>query len=155
MEGVWGSGDIPHAFLTSAVDGDEWSTSCFDRFISGVRLEWPYSCVRRCSSRELNPGSSVVCPHSCPHATSLRPILILPSHLCLFLPKGLYLSGFPTKILYAFFTSHACYVGLLISLWLFLFPIFLFAAQPEEFFLDGLKKLEERSYKCVELRGNM
>jgi hypothetical protein len=35
------------------------------------------------------------------------------------------------------------YVGVLISLWLFLFPIFLFAAQPKEFFLDGLKKLEQ------------
>jgi hypothetical protein len=32
-------------------------------------------------------------------------------------------------------------------------PIFLFAAQPEEFFLDGLKKLKQRSHKCVELRG--
>jgi hypothetical protein len=48
----------------------------------------------------------------------------------------------------------ACiYVGVLISLWLFLFPIFLFAPQPKEFFLDGLKKLEQRSHKCVELRG--
>jgi hypothetical protein len=28
-----------------------------------------------------------------------------------------------------------------------------FAAQPKEFFLDGLKKLEQRSHKCVELRG--
>jgi hypothetical protein len=33
------------------------------------------------------------------------------------------------------------------------FSIFLFAAQPKEFFLDGLKKLEQRSHKCVELRG--
>jgi hypothetical protein len=33
------------------------------------------------------------------------------------------------------------------------FYIFLFAAQPKEFFLDGLKKLEQRSHKCVELRG--
>jgi hypothetical protein len=33
------------------------------------------------------------------------------------------------------------------------FPIFLFAAQPKEFFLDELKKLEQRSHKCVELRG--
>jgi hypothetical protein len=33
------------------------------------------------------------------------------------------------------------------------FPIFLFAAQPKEFFLAGLKKLEQRSHKCVELRG--
>jgi hypothetical protein len=45
------------------------------------------------------------------------------------------------------------YVRVLISLWLFLFPIFLFAAQPKEFFLGGLKKLEQRSHKCVELRG--
>jgi hypothetical protein len=44
------------------------------------------------------------------------------------------------------------YLGVLISIWLFLFPIFLFAAQRKEFFLDGLKKLEQRSHKCVELR---
>jgi hypothetical protein len=35
------------------------------------------------------------------------------------------------------------YVRVLISLWLFLFPVFLFAAQPKEFFLAGLKKLEQ------------
>jgi hypothetical protein len=45
------------------------------------------------------------------------------------------------------------YVGVLISLLLFLFPILLFAAQPKEFFLDGLKKLEQRSHKYVELKG--
>jgi histone-lysine N-methyltransferase SETMAR len=28
-----------------------------------------------------------------------------------------------------------------------------FAAQPKEFFLDGLKKLEQRSHMCVELKG--
>jgi hypothetical protein len=33
------------------------------------------------------------------------------------------------------------------------FPVFLFAAQPKEFFLNGLKELEQRSHKCVELRG--
>jgi hypothetical protein len=33
------------------------------------------------------------------------------------------------------------------------FPIFLFAAQPKEFFLDGLTKLEQRSHECVELKG--
>jgi hypothetical protein len=33
------------------------------------------------------------------------------------------------------------------------FPLSLFATQPKEFFLDGLKKLEQRSHKCVELRG--
>jgi hypothetical protein len=32
-------------------------------------------------------------------------------------------------------------------------PVFLFAAQPKEFFLDGLKKLEQRNDKCVELKG--
>jgi hypothetical protein len=35
------------------------------------------------------------------------------------------------------------------------FLVFLFAAKPKEFFLDGLKKLEQRSHKCMELRGNM
>jgi hypothetical protein len=28
------------------------------------------------------------------------------------------------------------------------FPIFLFAAQPKEFFLDGLNKLKQRSQVC-------
>jgi hypothetical protein len=45
------------------------------------------------------------------------------------------------------------YIGALIRLWLSLFPIFLFAAKPKEFFLDGLTKLEQQSHKCVELRG--
>jgi hypothetical protein len=47
----------------------------------------------------------------------------------------------------------SAYVGVLITLWLYLFPIWIFAVQPKEFFLDGLKKLEQRSRKCVELRG--
>jgi hypothetical protein len=34
-------------------------------------------------------------------------------------------------------------------------PIFLFAAQPKEFFLDGLHKLEQRSHKYVELKGGI
>jgi hypothetical protein len=34
-----------------------------------------------------------------------------------------------------------------------IFPIFLLATQPKEFFLDGLKNLEQRSHKWVELRG--
>jgi hypothetical protein len=40
------------------------------------------------------------------------------------------------------------YAGALISLWLFIF-----AAEPKGFVLDELKKLEKRSHKCVELRG--
>jgi hypothetical protein len=54
-----------------------------------------------------------------------------------------------TLVLYFFnhLRKDQIYVGVLISLWLFLF-----AAQPKEFFLDGLKKLEQRSYKYMELR---
>jgi hypothetical protein len=33
------------------------------------------------------------------------------------------------------------------------FWFFLFAAQPQEFLFDGLKKLQQRSHKCVELKG--
>jgi hypothetical protein len=33
------------------------------------------------------------------------------------------------------------------------FPISLFAAKPKEFFLDGLKKLEQLSHNFVGLRG--
>jgi hypothetical protein len=43
---------------------------------------------------------------------------------------------------------YSLYIGVLLSLWLFLF-----AAQPKEFFFGELKKLQQRSHKCVELRG--
>ncbi|PNF16879.1 hypothetical protein B7P43_G06072, partial [Cryptotermes secundus] len=39
------------------------------------------------------------------HPISLRSILILSTHLRLGLPSGLFPSGFPTNILYAFLTS--------------------------------------------------
>jgi hypothetical protein len=35
------------------------------------------------------------------------------------------------------------YIGVVISLWLFLFPIFLLTAQQKELFVDGLTKLEQ------------
>jgi hypothetical protein len=55
-----------------------------------------------------------------------------------------------------FFSSiYGDYMGVMISLWRFLFPIFIFAAQPKEFFLGGLKKSEQRNHKCVELRRKM
>jgi hypothetical protein len=45
-------------------------------------------------------------------------------------------------IFYSFFARlNYSYVRVLMSFRLFLFPIFLFAAQPRQFFLDGLKKL--------------
>jgi hypothetical protein len=47
------------------------------------------------------------------------------------------------------------YVGVQINLWVSLFPVSIFAAQPKEFFLEGLKKLEQRSHKCVELKENI
>jgi hypothetical protein len=59
------------------------------------------------------------------------------------------ISHFPHEL----YVLPTIYVGVVISLWLFLFPIFLFAAQPKEFSLDGLKKSEQRSHKCVELWG--
>jgi hypothetical protein len=40
-----------------------------------------------------------------PHLTSWSSILILPSHLCLGLPSGLFPSGFPTRTLYTPFPS--------------------------------------------------
>jgi hypothetical protein len=39
----------------------------------------------------------------------IRSIWILSTHLCLGLPSGLFPSGFPTKILYAF-SPHSCYI---------------------------------------------
>jgi hypothetical protein len=43
------------------------------------------------------------------------------------------------------------YVGVLVKSLAFL--IFLLESQPKEFFLDELKKLEQRNHNCVELRG--
>jgi hypothetical protein len=46
--------------------------------------------------------------------------------------------------------TRRCYVGVLISLLLFLL-----AAQRKEFFLDGLKKLEQRSHKLFGVQGGI
>jgi hypothetical protein len=42
------------------------------------------------------------------YLTSLRSILILPSHQCLGLRSGFFPSGFPAKILHVFFFSPRC-----------------------------------------------
>jgi hypothetical protein len=47
------------------------------------------------------PTLSQINPVHAPHPTSWRSILILSSHLCLRLKRGLFSSGFPTKNLYA------------------------------------------------------
>jgi hypothetical protein len=40
------------------------------------------------------------------------------------------------------------YVGVLISLWLFLFHLLVVWSTTKEFFLDGFKKVEQWSHKC-------
>jgi hypothetical protein len=53
------------------------------------------------------------CTHSTPsHTISLISILILSYNLSPGPPSGLFFLGFPTKILYAFVISHACYMYL-------------------------------------------
>jgi hypothetical protein len=70
-----------------------------------------------------------------------------------FISLGVHEKRLIRKMEFLRFNQYLKYVGVLVSLWPFLFPIFLFAAQPKEFFLDGLNKLEQRSHKCVDFRG--
>ena len=59
-------------------------------------------------SQVLVPILSQLDPVHTPHPTSWRSVLILSSHLCLDLPSGLFLSGFPTKTLYKPLVSLMC-----------------------------------------------
>jgi phosphatidylserine synthase len=65
----------------------------------------------------LHPQEPTTCPYSEPDQssppppcdpTSWKSILILLFHLCLHLPSGLFLSGFPTKTLYSPFIFPIC-----------------------------------------------
>jgi hypothetical protein len=55
----------------------------------------------------------------------------------------------PSKIP-GFRKTRRLYIGVLINLWLFLFS---YLQRNKKIVLDGLKKLEQRSHKCVELKG--
>ena len=69
---------------------------------SSQRLQQPAAC----SYLELHQSSP------CPHITSWRSIVILSSHLHPGLPHGLFLSGYPTKTLYASLLSrHSCHTA--------------------------------------------
>ena len=52
------------------------------------------------SARHLSLSWATLIQSMLPHPTSWRSVLLLSSHLCLDLPYGLFLSGFPTKTLY-------------------------------------------------------
>jgi len=65
--------------------------------------QWIINCAKRIQSTPSHP-------------ISLSSILILPCHLHLGLPSRLFLSGFPTKVLYEFLISHASYMAVHIIL---------------------------------------
>jgi hypothetical protein len=56
---------------------------------------WSLSCTRHIQS-------------TISHPISLRPIIVLPSHIYLGLPSGHFPAGFLTKILYSFLNSVSC-----------------------------------------------
>ena len=68
----------------------------FPAFYGTRRFITTLTSVRHLSLSWANPIQSIY-----PHPTSWRSILILSTHLRLGLPSGLFLSGFPTKTLYA------------------------------------------------------
>jgi hypothetical protein len=60
LEDIWGSGTVAPPFLTSALDGGEWSASRPCRFTPGERAPWypldrrlvgPQSCSGRCGEK--------------------------------------------------------------------------------------------------------
>jgi hypothetical protein len=64
--------------------------------------------------------------------------LFIPCLMVHYPPPPLYLSVSQKLLSLVKVISAKIDIGMLISLWLFLF-----AAQPKEFFLDGIKKLEQ------------
>src|SRR5215470_2417240 len=72
----------------------------FPAFYGTRRLITALTSIRHLSLSWASPIQSTY-----PHPTSWRSILILSTHLRLGLPSGLFPSGFPTKTLYAPFSS--------------------------------------------------
>jgi len=73
----------------------------FPAFHATRRFITALTSVRHLSLSWASPIQSIY-----PHTTSWRSILILPTHLRLGLPIGLFPSGFPTKTLYTPLSSH-------------------------------------------------
>jgi hypothetical protein len=97
---------------------DMLATRDFSLQITGQRTKILRSYIYIYKAKAVPEGSSPISQESAtgpypeptgstlhPQPISLRSILILPYHVCLDLPSGLFPSGFPTKTLYTFFSS--------------------------------------------------
>jgi len=83
-------------------------TCLYKLIVSKLAKKFPaFYCNRRFITVSLEPATA---PHNLSRSLSFRFILILPSHVCVGLWSGLFPSGSPIKILYAFLVSHTCYM---------------------------------------------
>ena len=73
-----------------------------DDYLTNWLLRNPQVHYRPCVSPHWSRSTARAIQFLGSQPTSLKFILILSSHLCLGLSKGFFLSGFPTKTLYAF-----------------------------------------------------
>jgi hypothetical protein len=92
------SSTLPH----STQHSPSWEANRFPITQEIPRILWnPKVHYRIYNSPPPVPILSQINPVHAPDHTSWRSILILPSHLRMALPSGLFPSGFPTKTLYA------------------------------------------------------